>query len=255
MIYANTLCENFAMSEMGERLKEARLSAGFKSAMSAAKRHGWAPSTYGAHENGQNDFDFGTAERYGKAFKVTPTWLMAGDEAAPRRRDEVPSFSRTEVPLMGYVGAGAIVEPEFEQVPPDGFDTVTLPFAVPEGIIALGIRGESMRPAYRDGDAVLVYEDQRYATDDYLGEEAVVRTAEGRRYLKELQRGSKRGLYNLYSHNDRLIEDRRVEWVGEIYVTVRANQLRRIASQRRAAATRRRRALGAQTDGMEELDL
>ena len=41
------------MSEMGERLKQARIAAGHISARSAALKFGWTPSTYGAHENGQ----------------------------------------------------------------------------------------------------------------------------------------------------------------------------------------------------------
>src|SRR5246127_2207013 len=32
------------------------------------------------------------------------------------------------VPIMGRVGAGAVIEPEHEQVPPDGLGDVELPF-------------------------------------------------------------------------------------------------------------------------------
>jgi len=41
------------MGDANERLREVRDAAGFKSALSAAKRFHWKPSTYGSHENGQ----------------------------------------------------------------------------------------------------------------------------------------------------------------------------------------------------------
>jgi transcriptional regulator with XRE-family HTH domain len=66
------------MDTMGKRLKWAREQAGFRSASAAAKRQHWKNSTYLAHENGQNDFDAETAERYGAAFNVDPGWLLTG---------------------------------------------------------------------------------------------------------------------------------------------------------------------------------
>ncbi len=39
-----------------ERLKKARIAAGFQHGSDAAKRFGWKVSTYTAHENGQNGF-------------------------------------------------------------------------------------------------------------------------------------------------------------------------------------------------------
>lgn len=164
-------------------------------------------------------------------------------------------IGRTEVPVMGYIGAGASVEPEFEQVPPDGLDTIDLPFAVPEEIIAFKVRGESMLPVYRDGDAILVWKDQRLPTESYVGEEAAVRTDDGLRFLKEIQRGRSRATFNLYSHNARLIEDKRLVWVGEIYMIVKASQLGRVQRGQRAAATRKAKARKAETAGMDELPL
>jgi phage repressor protein C with HTH and peptisase S24 domain len=66
------------MEYMGERLKKARIEAGFSSASSAAKKHGWAVSTYTAHENGQNNYGPQRAKIYGKAFKTEPEWLLLG---------------------------------------------------------------------------------------------------------------------------------------------------------------------------------
>lgn len=63
-----------------ERLREARLEAGYRSARAAAKRFNWAEATYGAHENGSRKFGLETARDYGRAFKRNPIWIVFGTE-------------------------------------------------------------------------------------------------------------------------------------------------------------------------------
>jgi hypothetical protein len=72
------------LGEMGQRLRQARIRAGFDSGRSAALRFKWRTSTYAAHENGQNNFDPEQAAIYGKAFKVSPSWLLTGEGDAPK---------------------------------------------------------------------------------------------------------------------------------------------------------------------------
>jgi transcriptional regulator with XRE-family HTH domain len=73
------------MSDIHERLRTARESAGFSSASAAARYLGIAPSTYTAHENGQNKYNHDEAVRYAKAFKTTAKWLLfeEGELATP----------------------------------------------------------------------------------------------------------------------------------------------------------------------------
>src|ERR1700704_3831538 len=47
------------------------------------------------------------------------------------------------VPIRGRVGAGATIEPEYEQVPPEGLGDVELPFPIDEEIIAFEVSGDS----------------------------------------------------------------------------------------------------------------
>lgn len=160
-------------------------------------------------------------------------------EGAPERRNSVP--------IMGRVGAGAEIEPEFEQVPPEGLFEVELPFAVPDEMIGLEIAGDSMLPKYEDGDVIVVYREQRRATDAYVNAEVAVRTAKGRRFLKRLRPGAKRGTYDLESWNAKPIAGVHIEWVGEIHAIVPAGQIRRIA-ETEAKVTRAKRTLRSAAD-------
>lgn len=64
----------------GDRLRQARTLAGYKSATKAAAALGMTDSTYRSHENDTNGFNAEQADRYGEAFGVDAAWLMFGDE-------------------------------------------------------------------------------------------------------------------------------------------------------------------------------
>ena len=66
------------MSSASDRLRQARIAAGFTSAAKAAAAIGIGATTYVAHENGQNAFTAEQAERYAEAFDVDAAWLLFG---------------------------------------------------------------------------------------------------------------------------------------------------------------------------------
>lgn len=70
--------------EPSDRLREARINAGFTSTAEAARRFGWNENTYKSHENGKRGIPRRSVERYARYFKVDPEWIMFGDAGRPK---------------------------------------------------------------------------------------------------------------------------------------------------------------------------
>ncbi|WP_011580532.1 MULTISPECIES: S24 family peptidase [Chelativorans] len=159
-----------------------------------------------------------TLAKLAPVLQTSAEWLLTGGPEGIR--------SRT-VPIMGYLGAGAEVEPEYEQVPPEGLDQVDVPFSVPDEMIAFKVRGDSMLPVYKDGAVIIVYSEQKKPLHSFYGEEAAVRTSDGRRFIKTIMRGPD-DTVNLLSHNASPIEGVRLEWIGEIFAVIPPGALRSV---------------------------
>src|SRR6202162_4505705 len=164
--------------------------------------------------------------------------LIKASELAPI----IDYLELNAVPIMGRVGAGASIGPEHEQVPPEGLGEVELPFPIAEETMALEVVGDSMLPKYENGDIIVVYRDQRHPLSSFYGEEAAVRLKSGERYLKTIERGKSASLVNLTSFNAKPINGVKLEWIGEICVTLPRGQIERLRAK---AAARSRKAIKA----------
>ena len=154
--------------------------------------------------------------------KITEIYNAITGKSEITRNTE--SLSKSYVPLMGYVGAGAKIEPDFGEMPPDGLGVVEIPFSMPADMVAFRVRGDLMLPVYREGHIIIVYRNQTKPLEAFYGEEAVVQTSDGRRFIKTIMRGAE-GV-NLISWNARPIENVTLEWIGEILAILPRQVLR-----------------------------
>ncbi|UXN74478.1 hypothetical protein N8D56_04875 [Devosia sp. A8/3-2] len=78
-----------------ERLKQARVAAGYATASDAAEAMGLSRGTYIGHENGSRAFRIDAAEKYARWFRVRSAWLLTGEK--PMQAGGLPEYER--VPL------------------------------------------------------------------------------------------------------------------------------------------------------------
>lgn len=192
-------------TEIADRLKMARVQAGFSSARHAANSFGWNPVTYTSHENGTRGLRSDIAKRYAAAFRVSPAWLLTG-EGDPGQKPLVP--------VVGHVGAGQEINLVDDHAKGAALDYVEAPPESSPSMVAVSVRGDSMYPVYFEDD--LLYYDRHVEPETLIGRRCVVKTQDGRILIKTLRRGSAPGLYTLESTNAAPIEDIALEWVAPI---------------------------------------
>lgn len=102
------------MSDPAERLRIARLRAGFETGKEAAEAMGFPVSTYLSHENGSRGYPAKKAAIYARKFKVREQWLLYGVGEGPGGNgdknaeiinilDHLPPLKRAEA--IGYLKA------------------------------------------------------------------------------------------------------------------------------------------------------
>lgn len=171
--------------------------------------------------------------------QVTVSRWLAGAEPRGAMRDKLRALAeetgqlegeRREhtLPIMGFVGAGAAIDPDFEQVPPEGLQQVELPYPMAENLIGFQVRGDSMMPKYDPGEILVVAREQPMSIDSMLGDVAVVRTYDGRRLIKRIMPGPKPHTYNLESANAETMIGVRLEWASPVRMAIPNVGLRHI---------------------------
>ncbi len=205
------------MEEPHDRLATARRNAGFENATEAARAFGWNENTYRSHENGERGLRLPIAERYARAFGASAAWLLTGEGEA----DAAPA-PQNVVRLVGRIGAGAVIDADFEQEPPEGFAEIEIPYPVPAGAVAFEIVGDSMWPRYDPGDIVICWKVAQ-TRGEADGWEAAVRLTDGRRYLKTIRRVAK-DRFDLVSHNAAPILNIQIEWACKVFGNIRAGE-------------------------------
>ena len=108
----------------GDRLRQARLLAGFKSATKAAAAAGISESSYRAHENGQNAFTTEQAQHYAQIFGCDPVWLLIGPYV--EEDDDGPAETIAAVTLSSSAILAALVQSLHDKNLLTGEETVEL---------------------------------------------------------------------------------------------------------------------------------
>ena len=208
---------------MANNLKELRQKAGLTQER-AAEAMNTTRNQYIKLENGTRRLTQEWIGRAATAFGVDPGALVS----------EANYF----VMVVGRIGAGAEILPEFEQVGPEGLFEAETKVPIEEGALAYEVEGDSMWPRYDPGDIVICGR-QGTDIDEVIGWEAAVLTADGRRFLKRVAQGSRRGMFNLESHNAPTIRDVEIEWVSQVAHVIRRGQWKALDEAARAKLLKR----------------
>src|SRR3978361_1500498 len=178
-----------------------------------AKRAGLDPTTFNKSKRVTNEGRerWPSTESVAKALAATNSTIdtfvqLIGDSARSVR----------SVPLLGFAQAGAGGYFDDGGFPVGkGWDEVPLPAVNDEHAYALEIAGDSMKPAYRDGDVIVVSP----GTPIRRGDRIVVKTIGGEVLVKELKRRTAKTL-ELQSLNpaqaDRALDAADVAWIARI---------------------------------------
>ena len=183
------------------------------SASALAKRAGLDPTTFNKSKRITPDGRerWPSTESVAKALAATGTTVdtfVQLIEDTARAVQTVPLLGFAEAGTGGYFDDGGFPVGK-------GWDEIGLPSVNDEHAYALEISGDSMKPAYRDGDFIVVSP----ASPIRRGDRVVVKTKDGEVMVKELKRRTAK-VIELQSlnplHKDRVIDTKNVEWIARI---------------------------------------
>lgn len=140
--------------DIGSRIKKRRKDLGI-SAEDLARRIGISPATVYRYES--NDIANMGADKLSSiagVLGVNPGYLMGWDEPAPLPPSlrRVESMPRVQLPVIGEVAAGTPIMAENQ------YEAYVEPGAPLRADYVLTVRGDSMAPAYLDGDVIFIRE-------------------------------------------------------------------------------------------------
>jgi phage repressor protein C with HTH and peptisase S24 domain len=178
-----------------------------------AKKSGLDPTTFNKSKRITSDGRerWPSTESVAKALAATNTAIdhfvqLIGD--GPRVVQSVPLIGFAQAGAGGYFDDGGFPVGS-------GWDEVGLPSVNDHHAYALEISGDSMKPAYRDGDVIVVSP----GTPIRRGDRVVVKTTSGEVMVKELKRRTSKTLELLSlnpNHADRTLAPSEVEWIARI---------------------------------------
>ena len=135
-----------------------------------------------------------------------------------RPEDLITDNKPRQIPVVGYVGAG-IVYPYDDHAIGAGLEYVDAPLGINKaGMVAVTVRGDSMRPMLHDGWLVFYTREFEGVAPDCIGRVCVVKLADDGVAVREVKQGSKPHYYHLIAYNGETTFDAQLSWAGRILV-------------------------------------
>ncbi len=192
---------------MGERIRRARKDLGLTQQEFAERLQVTQPTVH-RWEKGFYDPDEGALQRLSEMTDLPPAYFRYGEQA-------LGPGPRT-VNVVGYIGAGAQINPIDDHAQGAGLEVVESPPGETLSTVAVIVRGDSMYPVYQDGDVIFYARDGVDDEAAYIGRECVVKLVNGPTMLKRVMRGSDRGTFLLLSYNASPLDNVRLEWASPV---------------------------------------
>ena len=199
------------MSEIGDKIRAVRKSAGLTQGQ-LAKKIGVPLTTLATWEQGKSDPSHRNWLLLKKALDLSFDDFEYTGLTDDFQRLEEQSHS---VQVLGYVGAGGEVTPIDDHAMGGGLEEVECPPDAPKGTVAVIVQGDSMYPLLNEGSIIYFSKRERDFTD-YYHRLVIAHFKDGRKAVKGLTPGSKKGYVTLTSTNKAPMVDMEIESVSPI---------------------------------------
>lgn len=194
------------MSDWSTRLAQRIKALGWK-LPEAAKRcdvdyHSLKKYVKGGVEQPRGD----TLAKLARGTGVNLQWLRDGTG---------PEYSR--IPVVGYASGGEEWLPADDVSESAGLSTVEFDFSAADPI-AIRVRGMSMAPVYRAGDVLICSRKRGMERADILRRDCVVRTTDGRCFIKQVLPGENENTFRLRSYDPHYadIDGVHLDWAAPV---------------------------------------
>lgn len=203
-----------AKQKFGERLKHMRKNIKNINQTELGSLMNVKQSTISRWEAGIDEPEHDHIRALADLFRCTTDYLLGSDTLHVNPRI---------TPVVGYVGAGGVNIPFDDYAHGDGMEEVETPPGLNETTVAVKVTGDSMYPAYEDGD-IIFYIRNGIDVDENecIGRQCIIKVSEGPIYIKRLSRGSSPGLFHLESHNAPPMHDKTIEWAARVLYVKKA---------------------------------
>lgn len=204
--YTNTVIPSIYQNGIGRRMgnnieKYRKLSGLTREEL--AERLGITATTIYRKERGDRGLKTHELEEYAKALNCST--------------EDLVSVVDKKIKVIGYVGAGVVYAYDDNPIGEGVEDDVPCPAGLEhKNMIAVRIRGESMRPALRDGWLLFYSKMQDGIPDECINQLCVVCIEGDGMMVRDIKHGSKKGYYHLIAYNGESEFDVKLKWASKV---------------------------------------